>query len=157
MASLPRMNVPPPMSTTASGSNNAVMPATSPAFSLATNSRSKSWGSLAGSLVVKSLIVDSSNGVGCSTFTQPYRRHVPGVNSAQLRPGRAQPTSDVLHLIGEEALHNSQQVATDPSGIADWRHLILKPRDESIQVEGRVAVDFRDRLQVVLVRAHGLH
>src|SRR5580658_7184362 len=45
------------MSTTASGSNNAVMPVTSPAFSLATNNRSKSWGSLAGSLVVKSFIV----------------------------------------------------------------------------------------------------
>src|ERR1700736_2491217 len=57
MASLPRRNVPPPMSTTASGSNNAVMPVTSPAFSLATNNRSKSWGSLAGSLVVKSFIV----------------------------------------------------------------------------------------------------
>src|SRR5262245_15297335 len=57
MASLPRRKVPPPMSTTASGSNNAVMPSTSPAFSLATNSRSKSWGSLAGSLVVKSFIV----------------------------------------------------------------------------------------------------
>src|SRR5215510_4976297 len=57
MASLPRRNVPPPMSTTASGSNNAVMPATSPAFSLATNNRSKSWGSLAGSLVVKTFIV----------------------------------------------------------------------------------------------------
>src|SRR5215831_1886682 len=57
MASLPRRNVPPPMSTTASGSNNAVMPATSPAFSLATNNRSKSWGSLADSLVVKSFIV----------------------------------------------------------------------------------------------------
>src|ERR1700704_3752471 len=57
MASLPRRNVPPPMSTTASGSNNAVMPVTSPAFSLATNNRSKSWGSLAGSLVVESFIV----------------------------------------------------------------------------------------------------
>src|SRR6266566_1298365 len=57
MASLPRRNVPPPMSITASGSNNAVMPVTSPAFSLATNNRSKSWGSLAGSLVVKSFIV----------------------------------------------------------------------------------------------------
>src|SRR5215471_8079107 len=57
MASLPRKNLPPPMSTTASGSNNAVMPVTSPAFSLATNNRSKSWGSLAGSLVVKSFIV----------------------------------------------------------------------------------------------------
>src|SRR5215467_4410493 len=57
MASLPRKNLPPPMSTTASGSNNAVMPVTSPAFSLATNNRSKSWGSLAGSLVVKSSIV----------------------------------------------------------------------------------------------------
>src|SRR5262249_15112012 len=57
MASVPRRSVPPPMSTTASGSNNAVMPATSPAFSLATNNRSKSWGSLAGSLVVKSFIV----------------------------------------------------------------------------------------------------
>src|SRR5215470_6676233 len=57
MAPLPRRNVPPPMSTTASGSNNAVMPSTSPAFSLATNNRSKSWGSLAGSLVVKSFIL----------------------------------------------------------------------------------------------------
>src|SRR5215469_6360867 len=57
MASLPRRNVPPPISTTASGSNNAVMPVTSPAFSLATNNRSKSWGSLAGSLVVESFIV----------------------------------------------------------------------------------------------------
>src|SRR5580692_470773 len=56
MASLPRRNVPPPMSTTASGSNNAVMPVTSPAFSLSTNNRSKSWGSLAGCLVVKSYI-----------------------------------------------------------------------------------------------------
>src|SRR5260370_204875 len=33
------------------------MPVTSPAFSLSTNNRSKSWGSLAGSLVVKSFIV----------------------------------------------------------------------------------------------------
>src|SRR4030095_7607889 len=57
MASLPRRNVPPPMSTPASGANNAVMPVTSPAFSLATNNRSKSWGSLAGSLVVESFIV----------------------------------------------------------------------------------------------------
>src|SRR5262249_175928 len=57
MASLPRRNVPPPMSTTASASNNAVMSVTSPAFYLATNNRSKSWGSLAGSLVVKSFIV----------------------------------------------------------------------------------------------------
>src|ERR1700737_2837473 len=57
MASLPRRERPPPMSATASGSNNAVMPVTSPAFSLATNNRSKSWGSLAGSLVVKSFIV----------------------------------------------------------------------------------------------------
>jgi hypothetical protein len=45
------------MATAASGSNNAVMPVTSPAFSLATNNRSKSWGSLAGSLVVRSSIV----------------------------------------------------------------------------------------------------
>src|SRR5215813_3246808 len=57
MASLPRRNVPPPMSTTASDSNNAVMPVTSPAFSLSTNNRSKSWGSLAGSLAVESFIV----------------------------------------------------------------------------------------------------
>src|SRR5215469_5564857 len=64
MASLPRRNLPPPMSTTASGSNNAVMPVTSPAFSLATNNRSKSWGSLAGSLVVKSFIVTLSNCCG---------------------------------------------------------------------------------------------
>ena|ERR1051326_5303257 len=56
MASLPRRYVPPPMSTTASGSNNSVMPATSPAFSLSANDRSKSWGSLADSLVVKSFL-----------------------------------------------------------------------------------------------------
>src|SRR5262244_1136646 len=33
------------------------MPVTSPAFSLSTNNRSKSWGSLAGSLVLKSFKV----------------------------------------------------------------------------------------------------
>src|ERR1700722_8375108 len=57
MASRPRRNVPSPISTTASGSNNAVMPAISPAFSRATNNRSKSWGSLALALVVEPFIV----------------------------------------------------------------------------------------------------
>src|SRR5205814_9395285 len=97
MASLPRRNVPPPISITASGSNNAVMPVTSPAFSLATNNRSKSWGSLAGSLVVTSFIVTPIETlrqqiihsdfhrdtpptvVACSTFTEAYRRHAAGV------------------------------------------------------------------------------
>jgi hypothetical protein len=55
----------------------------------------------------------------------------------------------VLHVIGEEAFHNSQDVAADPGWIADWRHLILKPSDESVQVDGRVRVDLRDRLEIV--------
>src|SRR4029434_3269724 len=101
------------MSTTASGSNNAVMPATSPAFSLSTNNRSKSWGSLAGSLVVKSFVGKLLTGtlrqlVGCSTFTEIYRRPAPGVKQ------RGCPdNSRVSHSIAFCAIEWARQTVCD--------------------------------------------
>src|SRR5687767_10508729 len=85
MASWPRTSRPSLSSITASGSNKAVMPLTSPAFSLTTNCRSNSWGSEIGSFLVRSLI---------ATLCQPAR--------CADRP--------ISHL-GDESLHRSRESA----------------------------------------------
>src|SRR5690242_14691580 len=54
MASVPRTNCPPPASTTASVSNSATMPSTSPAHCRSISIRSRSWGSRAGSRFILS-------------------------------------------------------------------------------------------------------